>query len=109
MKKTIKFEIELDENYLPTNIEMITSDSKKKEDQIKALMLSAWASHSNETLHLPLWTKDMPVNHMLIMYYQTMIAMSNSLAKATGNDELAGSIKDYCEIFAQKAELKNLK
>ena len=30
MKKTIKFEIELDENYLPTNIEMITSDSKKK-------------------------------------------------------------------------------
>tara|TARA_B100000287_G_scaffold196637_1_gene185750 strand:- start:1107 stop:1436 length:330 start_codon:yes stop_codon:yes gene_type:complete len=109
MKKTIKFEIELDDNYLPINIEMDTSDSSNKEDKIKALMLSAWSSNSNETLHLPLWTKDMPVTHMLIMYYQTMLAMSNSLVKATGNDELANSVKDYCEIFAQKAELKKLK
>ena len=44
MKQTLKFEIELDENQLPVNIEMHASDGAANEKEIKALMISAWAA-----------------------------------------------------------------
>ena len=44
MKQTLKFEIELDENNLPLNIEMHASDRAADENNIKALMVSAWAA-----------------------------------------------------------------
>ena len=43
---------------------------------IKALMISAWAAQTRETLRIDLWTKDMPVNDMYIMYHQTMMSMA---------------------------------
>ena len=50
MKQILKFEIELDENNLPLNIEMNTSDEVADENNIKALMVSAWAAKTKETL-----------------------------------------------------------
>jgi len=41
MKQTLKFEIELDDNNLPVNIEMHASDNAANEKEIKALMVSA--------------------------------------------------------------------
>ena len=76
MKKNIKFEIELDEKSLPVNIKMSTTDSKDSIDNIKSLMFSSWDSTKKETLRLDLWTKDMPVNEMFIMYYQTLRGMA---------------------------------
>ena len=67
MKQTLKFEIDLDENNLPVNIEMHASDGAANEKDIKALMVSAWAAKTKETLRIDLWTKDMPVNEMFIM------------------------------------------
>ena len=58
MKKKLIFEVEVDENNLPVSIEMLSN--KKKEDDIKALLISAWAAKSKETLRVDLWTKDMP-------------------------------------------------
>ena len=43
MKKSLKFEVELDENHLPVNIKMDASDGVANEGDIKALMISAWA------------------------------------------------------------------
>ena len=106
MKQTLKFEVELDENHLPVNMKMNASDSAGSEDSIKALMLSAWAAKTKETLRIDLWTKDMPVNEMFIMYHQTMMGMANTLEKATGNDKLAGALKDYCEFFAEQTKIR---
>jgi gliding motility-associated protein GldC len=106
MRQTLKFEVDLDENHLPINIEMDSSDATKKECDIKALMVSAWAAKNKETLRIDLWTKDMPINEMFIMYYQTMIGMANSLEKATGNEKLAGALRDYCQFFAEKTQIK---
>ena len=74
MKQTLKFEIELDANNLPLNIEMHASDDAANEKEIKALMVSAWAAKTKETLRIDLWTKDMPVNEMFIMYHQTLMS-----------------------------------
>ena len=106
MKQILKFEVELDENHLPLNMKMDTSDGHGSEDDIKALMISAWAARNKETLRIDLWTKDMPVNEMFIMYHQTMMGMANTLEKATGHDKLAGALKDYCEFFAEQTKIR---
>jgi len=105
MKQTLKFEVELDENHLPINIKMDASGDAD-EDNIKVLMISAWAAQTKETLRIDLWTKDMPVNEMYIMYHQTLMGMAGSLEKATGHDKLAGALRDYCEFFAEQTKIK---
>ena len=109
MKQTLRFEVELDENNLPLNIEMHASDGASDENSIKALMVSAWAAKTKETLRIDLWTKDMPVNEMFIMYHQTMMGMAATLDRATGHDKLAGALRDYCEFFAEETEIKGAK
>ena len=106
MKQSIKFEIELDENKLPLNIEMQASEGASNESNLKALMLSAWAAKTKETLRIDLWTKDMPVNDMLIMYHQTMMGMASTLERATGQDKLADALRDYCAFFAEQTKIK---
>ena len=106
MKQTLKFEIELDENQLPLNIEMHASDGASSEQEIKALMISAWAAKTKETLRIDLWTKDMPVDEMFIMYHQTMVGMASTLERATGHDKLAGALRDYCAFFAEQTKIK---
>ncbi len=108
-KQTLKFDVALDENNLPVNIEMHASDGAASENNIKALMVSAWAAKSKETLRIDLWTKDMPVNEMFIMYHQTMMGMATTLERATGHDRLAGALRDYCEFFAEQTKIKETK
>ncbi len=105
MKKILKFEVELDENHLPLNIQMHADDAENEKD-IKALMISAWASKTKETLRIDLWSKDMPVHDMFIMYHQSMMGMATTLEKATGHDKLAGALRDYCEFFAKQTKIK---
>ncbi len=105
MKKILKFEVELDENHLPVSIQM-HADGAENEKNIKALMISAWASKTKETLRIDLWSKDMPVNDMFIMYHQSMMGMATTLEKATGHDRLAGALRDYCEFFAEQTKIK---
>lgn len=109
MKQTLKFEVELDDNHLPIDIEMCTdNDNNNNEESIKALMISAWSAQNKETLRLDLWTKDMPVHDMFIMYHQTMMGMATSLSKSTGHDKLAGALRDYCDFFAEQTKIKAL-
>ena len=105
MKQTIKIEVELDENHLPENISMQTTDAK--ESNIKSLMISLWQAKKKETLKIDLWTKDMPVYEMFIMYHQTLTSMANSLERATGEDKLAAKLKEYCSIFAKETKILN--
>ncbi|MDC0204756.1 gliding motility protein GldC [Flavobacteriales bacterium] len=106
MKQSIKFEIELDENNLPLNIAMKASEEVENESNLKAIMLSAWAATTKETLRIDLWTKDMPVNEMFIMYHQTLIGMASTLERATGQDKLADALRDYCAFFAEQTKIK---
>ena len=107
MKKTLNFQVELDENHLPVNIKMNASDGDINETNIKALMISAWAAQTKETLRIDLWTKEMPIHEMFIMYHQTMTGMATSLEKATGHEKLAGALRDYCEFFAKQTKIKD--
>tara|TARA_Y100000768_G_scaffold182097_1_gene136413 strand:+ start:192 stop:515 length:324 start_codon:yes stop_codon:yes gene_type:complete len=105
MKQTLKFEVELDENNLPNSIKMLEEKASNSSIDLKALMISAWDAKRKETLRVDIWTKDMPVNDMFIMYHQNMIGMATSLEKSTGQNKLANALRDYCDFFAKETKI----
>ena len=105
-KSKLTFDLELDDNNVPKKITMNSSDNQAEDVLLKSLMIAAWDQKTNETLIVPLWTKDMMVNEMFIMYHQTMMGMANTLEKATGHDKLAGALKDYCDFFAEQTKIR---
>jgi len=104
MKKSkISFEIELDENNLPQSILLNADDGQMTNVEVKSFFISAWDKKINETLRIDLWTKEMMVNEMLIMYHQTLLSMATSLEKATNEHKLAGALRDYCAFFGEQS------
>lgn len=104
-KSKLTFDLELDENNVPKNIVMNSTDKQAVNINLKSLMIAGWDAKTKETLRVDLWTKDMMVNEMFIMYHQTLISMANTLEKSTGHDKLAGALKDYCEFFAEQTKI----
>ena len=77
----IKLNIELDENRVPEKLSFTAKDGGVENQDSKAMMLSVWDAEKQESLRIDLWTKDMPVKMALTM-------------------------KDFCDYFAEKLELK---
>ena len=105
MKQTLKFEVEIDDNNLPNSIKMIEENTGNSSIDLKALMIAAWDATRKETLRVDIWTKDMPVNDMFILYHQNMMGMATSLEKSTGEAKLAQALRDYCDFFAKKTKI----
>ena len=70
---------------------------------VKSILISVWDKKTNETLRIDLWTKDMMVSEMLIMYHQTLLSMASSLEKATNETNLADALRDYCAFFGEQS------
>ena len=104
-KSKLTFDLELDDNNVPKKIIMNSSDNQAEDVLLKSLMIAAWDQKTKETLIVPLWTKDMMVNEMFIMYHQTLMSMANTLSKSTGEDKLAGALRDYCKFFAEETKI----
>ena len=103
---TIELKVELDENRIPEKLHWTAEDGGIKNQQAKAMMLSVWDNKEQETLRIDLWTKDMPVDQMKVFFHQTLVAMSNSFLKATQDEKMTATMKDFCDYFAEKLELK---
>ena len=102
----IKFNIELDENRVPEKLTWSAQDGGVQAEEAKAIMLSIWDSKAKETMRIDLWTKDMPVDEMKIFFHQTLVAMSETFKRATDDEKMADTMKDFCDYFAEKLELK---
>jgi gliding motility-associated protein GldC len=101
----IKFNIELDENRVPEKLTWSAQDGGVQAEEAKAIMLSIWDSRAKETMRIDLWTKDMPVDEMKIFFHQTLVAMSDTFKRATDDEKMADTMKDFCDYFAEKLEL----
>jgi len=101
----IKFEIELDANRVPEKLFWTAADGGVAKEEAKAFMLSVWDSKAKETMRIDLWTKDMPVDEMKIFFHQTLVAMSDTFKRATDDEKMADTMKDFCDYFAEKLEL----
>lgn len=110
MSKTIKSEIklviELDENRVPEKLRWSAPDGGVNNEETKALMLSVWDSKPQESMRIDLWTKDMPVDEMKVFFHQTLVSMAATYERATGDKQMSDTMKDFCDYFAEKLELK---
>jgi gliding motility-associated protein GldC len=102
----IELNVELDENRVPEKLTWSAEDGGIDQQDAKAMMLSVWDSNTQEMLRIDLWTKDMPVDEMKIFFHQTLVAMSNTFNRATQDDKMTATMKDFCDYFAEKLELK---
>ncbi len=101
----IKFLVELDENRIPEKLTWTAQDGGVEAEEAKAMMLSIWDANAQETLRIDLWTKDMPVDEMKLFFHQTLVAMSDTFRRATNDEKMADTMKDFCDYFAEKLEL----
>jgi gliding motility-associated protein GldC len=101
----IKFEIELDQNRVPEKLFWTAEDGGVAKEEAKAIMLSIWDNKAKETMRIDLWTKDMPVDEMKIFFHQTLVAMSDTFKRATDDEKMTNTMKDFCDYFAEKLEL----
>ena len=102
----IKIVVELDENRVPEKLTWSAHDGGVQQEDAKAMMLSVWDSKVQETLRIDLWTKDMPVDEMKLFFHQTLVAMADTFQRATQDEKMADTMKDFCDYFAEKLELK---
>ena len=101
----IKFFVELDENKVPEKLSWTAQDGGVQADDAKAIMLSIWDSKAQESLRIDLWTKDMPVDEMKLFFHQTLVAMSDTFKRATDDEKMSDTMKDFCDYFAEKLDL----
>ena len=101
----IKFLVELDQNRDPEKLTWTAQDGGVDAEEAKAMMLSIWDSKAQETLRIDLWTKDMPVDEMKLFFHQTLVAMSDTFNRATNDEKMTATMKDFCDYFAEKLEL----
>jgi len=105
-KSEINIEVILDENRVPEEIYWSADDGNIYKEESKAMLLSMWDNKKKETLRIDLWTKDMPVDEMKKFFHQTLVAMSDSFNRATQDEKMTDTMKDFCDYFAEKMELK---
>ena len=101
----IKLKVGLDENRVPEELTWSAEDGGIKNESAKAMMLSVWDHKSRESLKIDLWTKDMPVDEMKIFFHQTLTTMADTFMRATQDEKMTATMKDFCEYFADKLEL----
>jgi gliding motility-associated protein GldC len=106
MTSEIKFLVELDENRVPEKLTWTAQDGGVDAEEAKAMMLSIWDGKAKETLRIDLWTKEMPVDEMKLFFHQTLVTMSETFQRATGDEKMTATMKDFCDYFAEKLELK---
>jgi len=102
----ITLRIALDENRIPEKLTWSAQDGGILDEEAKAMLLSVWDSKNKESLKIDLWTKDMPIDEMKIFFHQTLVALSDTFMKATQDEKMTATMKDFCEYFAEKLELK---
>ena len=109
MAKTLTSKIQitvgLDDNRIPEKLYWTAQDGGVSNEEAKAVMLSVWDQKKQESLRVDLWTKDMPVDEMKLFFHQTLMTMSDTYLRATQDEKMAATMKDFCDYFAEKLDL----
>ena len=107
VKKTkITIDVNLDENNIPEQMQWSAEDGGIKDQDTKAMLLSFWDSEQQEALKMDLWVKDMPVDQMKLFFYQTLMSLSDTFYRATQDEKMTATMRDFCDYFAEKLKLK---
>ena len=101
----IKINVDLNENNLPTKIKWSAEDGSVSNKDAAAFLLSIWDANAKNTMKIDLWTKDMTIEEMKQFFHQSLLSMSDTFEKATGENLICEDLRDYCYHFAEKMEI----
>jgi gliding motility-associated protein GldC len=102
----ISIEVTIDENKIPEKIIWSAPDGDVENEEAQAMLLAFWDGKNQETLRMDLWVKEMPVDQMKIFFHQTLLTMSDTYLRATQDEKMTVTMKDFCDYFAEKLNLK---
>ena len=105
MKKSeIKISVELDETKHPVAMEWEANDSGMDGSRpCKAVMVSLWDGNDQCTYRIDLWNKDMMVEELQVMIYETIRGLGETYQKATGDEAATGAINAFAEEFGKSS------
>lgn len=101
----ISIKVALNDNNLPVAMKWSAQDGDVKEASAKAFLLSLWDPKANNTMKIDLWTKDMTVEEMKQFFHQTLLTLSDTFERATGEHNICEDLRDYCFHFADKMNI----
>jgi len=101
----IKINVGLNANDLPLRMHWLAEDSNKETQEASAFLLSIWDKKEKNTLKIDLWTNEMTVEEMKQFFHQTLLTLSDTFEKATGEHLMAEDLRDYCFHFADKMNI----
>jgi len=102
----IEITVGLDENKIPEKLNWTAQDSDVVNQDAKAVIISVWDEKTKDTLRMDLWTKDMQIDEMKQFFHQTLVSMANTFERATNDTKMSATMRDFCDYFAEKLELK---
>ncbi len=98
----IEVKIGMNENNLPVRMMWSAEDGQVKDAEASAMLLSFWDPKAKNTMKIDLWTKDMSIEEMKQFFHQTLLTLSETFEKATGEHKICEDLRDYCYHFAEK-------
>jgi len=104
----ITIKVGLDANKVPEELHWNAPDGGIENQEAKAIFLSVWDAKEEESLRIDLWTKDMPVDQMKVFFHQTLVSMTQTYYRATQDQKMTDTMKDFTDYFAEKLELRKL-
>ncbi len=101
----ITFDIELDDNNVPEKIKWTASENNTNAEA-KAMILSVWDASTQNAMRIDLWNKEMQVDEMKQFVHQTILTLADSFERATNEKAMADTMRDFCEYYAEKMNIK---
>jgi gliding motility-associated protein GldC len=109
-KSEIKFQIELDEQNLPKNIQWDASDKEAEGlESTKSISVNVWDNLNHATLRIDLWTEEMSVVEMKRFYIDILGGMAQTILNSTGDEYMSEEIKEMCDRLVKHINEENKK
>jgi gliding motility-associated protein GldC len=109
MKKSeINFQIDLDGNNLPKNIQWDASDKESTGmETTKSISVNVWDNLNHATLRIDLWTDDMSVVEMKRFYIDIIGGMAQTILNSTGDEYMSEEMKELCDRLVKHVNEEN--
>ncbi len=104
-KHQINISVTLDENKIPSEIQVNSTEDNFGKLNTPSMLLSLWDGENLETLKIDLWIKQMPVEEMKMFIHQTLETLGDTYQRATSDEEMGSVLKEFSSYFAQKLQL----
>ncbi len=103
---SIRLNVHMDKEHIPVAIDWSADDAPVKGvSPSEAFMLAIWDKQRKEAMRIDLWTQEMPINEMNHFFFQTLMTMSDTYQRATGDEAVANQLRENALNFGKKVQV----